>query len=335
MGLFRGKGVSKRALIVGIDAYDDPNIGNLSGAVKDARAMEAVLGQNEDGSPNYDCRILISPGPYAITKGFLRTQWDILFKDFDEEVLFYFAGHGTPTDIGGFLVTQDASDGDPGLSMQELVDRANQCKAREVLLILDCCFSGSLGNQASIQGNVENKAILREGVTILAASRPTQTSAEVGGHGVFTNLVLNALYGGAADVLGNVSAASVYAYAEQALGPWEQRPLYKSHASRLTPIRKCEPEVPLKIVRKLPEIFPDPMATLPLDPSYEWTIDPRNPKHEEIFDCLKFYRNSRMLRTVNKAVDLGDLYHAAKHSTGVRLTGLGRFYWKLAKERRI
>lgn len=327
--------MSKRALIVGLDQYDHPAIADLSGAVKDAQAMEAVLGTNEDSSPNYDCRLLTSPGPYPISRAFLRQQWDALFTDFHDEILFYFAGHGTPTDIGGFLVTQDGRNGDPGLAMQELVDRANQCKAREVLLILDCCFSGSLGNPASIQGDVENKAILREGITILAASRPTQTSAEVGGHGVFTNLVLNALYGGAADVLGNVSAASVYAYAEQALGPWEQRPLYKSHASRLTPIRKCAPEVPLQIVRRLPEIFPDPMATLPLDPSYEWSIDPRNPKHEEIFDCLKLYRNSRMLRTVNKVVDHGDLYHAAVHSTGVRLTGLGRFYWQLAKERRI
>lgn len=327
--------MAKRALIIGIDKYDHPGINDLSGAVKDARAIESVLAANEDESPNYDCRTFTSPGAWPVTRGFLRNKWDELFTNFDEEILFYFAGHGSPTDIGGFLVTQDATPDDPGLPMQELVDRANKSKAREVLLILDCCFSGSLGNPASIQGDVENRAILREGVTILAASRSTQTSAEVGGHGVFTNLVLNALYGGAADVLGNVSAASVYAYAEQALGPWEQRPLYKSHASRLTPIRRCEPEVPPPILRRLPELFPDPMATLPLDPSYEWSIEPRNPEHEEIFDCLKLYRNARMLRTVDKSVDHGDLYHAAIRSTGVRLTGLGRFYWQLAHEKRI
>ncbi len=328
--------MAKRALIIGINKYNSPGINDLSGAVKDARAMEQVLATNEDASPNYDCRTFTSPGAWPVTRGFLRGKWDELFTNFDEEILFYFAGHGTPTKIGGFLVTQDAAPDDPGLPMQELVDRANNSKAREVLIILDCCFSGSAGNPASIQGDVENKAILREGVTILAASLPTQVSTEaVGGHGLFTNLVLNALYGGAVDVLGNVSAASVYAYAEQALGPWEERPLYKSHASKLTPIRKCEPEVPLPIVRRLPQIFPDPMATLPLDPSYEWSVVPRDHTHEEIFDCLKLYRNARMLRTVNKAVDRGDLYHAAIHSTGVRLTGLGRFYWQLANERRI
>lgn len=328
--------MAKRALIIGIDKYNDPNIRDLTGAVKDARAMESVLATNEDGSPNYDCRTCTSPGPWPVSRGFLRDKWDELFAGFDEEILFFFAGHGTPTDIGGFLVTQDASSNDPGLPMQELVDRANRSKAREVLLILDCCFSGSLGNPASIQSDVENRAILREGVTILAASRPTETSAEAtGGHGVFTNLVLNALYGGAADVLGNVSAASVYAYAEQALGPWDQRPLYKSHASRLTPIRKCDPEVPLPIIRRLPQIFPDPMASLALDPSYEWSIEPRDTIKEEIFDCLKLYRNARMLRTTDKSIDRGDLYHAAVHSTGVRLTGLGRFYWQLAKESRI
>ncbi len=118
--------MAKRALIIGIDKYNHPGINDLSGAVKDARAMEAVLATNEDGSPNYDCRTYTSPGAWPVTRGFLRGKWDGLFSNFDEEILFYFAGHGTPTDIGGFLVTQDAGPDDPGLSMQELVDRANK-----------------------------------------------------------------------------------------------------------------------------------------------------------------------------------------------------------------
>jgi uncharacterized caspase-like protein len=65
-----------------------------------------------------------------------------------------------------------------------------------VLLILDCCFSGSIGNPPNLQGEIENQALLREGVTILAASRPAQVSMEVGGHGVFTKLVMGALRGG-------------------------------------------------------------------------------------------------------------------------------------------
>lgn len=326
--------MARRALLIGIDQYD--NISGLSGCVQDAGAMADVLETNEDGSPNYECRLYTSPGPGALTRGFIRTELENLFDGFDGDVLFYFAGHGAPTSVGGFLVTQDGQDNDIGIQMQELLDKANNSKAKEVLLILDCCFSGSLGNPASIQnGDLENRALLREGVTILAASRPTETSAEFNGHGVFTSLVLNALHGGATDVLGNVSAASVYALAEQALGAWDQRPMYKSHASRLTPIRQCNPEVPLPTLRRLPDIFPDPTSTLPLDKSYEHTESSKVDTNVEVFDCLKLYRNARLLRTVDPEKDKGDLYFACMHSTGVRLTGLGRFYWQLARDRRF
>lgn len=326
--------MARRALLIGIDEYN--HVSALSGCVKDATAMANVLATNEDGSPNYECRLHTSPGPKPLTRGFIRDVLENLFANFDGNILFYFAGHGAPTSVGGFLVTQDGQGKDIGIQMQELLDMANKSKAKEVLLILDCCFAGSLGNPASIQdGDLENRALLREGVTILAASRPTETSAEFNGHGVFTSLVLNALHGGAADVLGNVSAASVYALAEQALGAWDQRPMYKSHASRLMPIRKCEPEVPLQTLRRLPDIFPDPTATLPLDPTYEFTHASRIDDNIDVFNCLKLYRNARLLRTTEPDTDQGDLYFACLNSTGARLTGLGRFYWRLANDNRF
>jgi uncharacterized caspase-like protein len=114
-------------------------------------------------------------------------------------------------------MTQEASRGDPGIGMDELLALANKIDGpREVLLILDCCHSGAVGNPASMQSDIVGKALLREGVTILAASRPEQTAAEMGGHGMFTAMVLHALHGGAADVLGNVSAAGIYALVDQA-----------------------------------------------------------------------------------------------------------------------
>lgn len=148
---------------------------------------------------------------------------------------------------------------------------------------------------------------------------------------MFTSMVLHALHGGASDVLGKVSAAGIYAHVDQALGAWDQRPMYKSHASRLSPVRLCEPAVPPKILRQLPKIFPDPMGTITLDPSYEHSVPSADPDHVAVFNTLKIYRNARLVRTT----DHDDLYFAALNSTGVRLTGLGRFYWKLAKEGKV
>ena len=40
-----------------------------------------------------------------------------------------------------------------------------------------------------------------------------------------------------------VSAAAIYAYVEEALGPWDQRPIYKSNATNLSPFRHCKPDL--------------------------------------------------------------------------------------------
>ncbi len=326
--------MSRRALIVGLNQYDTLNA--LTGCVNDAELLEEVLSRHEDDSLNYDCRLFTSPGqganPPAITRALLREELKALFAPGADAALFYFAGHGCITDFGGFIMTQEANRDDPGIGMEDLLALANKVGGpREVLLILDCCHSGALGNPASIQSDLAGKALLREGVTILAASRPEQTAAELGGHGMFTAMVLHALHGGAADVLGNVSPAGIYALVDQALGAWDQRPIYKTHASRMSPVRKCTPAVGPGLLRLLPELFPDPMGNLRLDPSYERTSPNVDPKHVAIFDNLVRFRDARLVRTVD-----GDhLYFVAMKSGCVRLTGLGRSYWYLAKNGRI
>ena len=323
--------MAKRALIVGINQYD--SVSSLSGCVPDAEAMAHVLGRNGDGSLNFECRLMTSPGSQPVTRANLRQQWRELFKDFKDDVLFYFSGHGTPTEVGGYLVTQEGTVDDPGLPMEDIVTMANSSSARTVLLILDCCFSGSMGNPAGLQGNsLEEKALLREGVTILAASRSTEVAMEVGGHGVFTNLLLGALRGGAANVRGQVSAASMYAYAEAALGAWNQRPLYKSHAAQLAPVRTCDPIVPDASLREIPTLFPNTDHELSLDPTFEETnLSAAKLENVAVFKKLKRLQIGGLVRP--KAGD--DLYWSAERSGAVVLTDLGKFYWQLVRSDRI
>ena len=323
--------MTRRALLIGIDQYD--KISPLKGCVNDALAMQEVLERHENGNRNYDCRVLTSPGRKPITRRFLREQWTELFENFDGDVLFYFSGHGSPTNVGGYLVTQDGEPGDPGIAMNDLLVLANRSKAKSILLILDCCFGGDLGNPPNLQsdGSIENQALLKEGLTILAASRPTQIASELAGHGVFTNLVLGALKGGASDIRGRVSAASIYAYVEQALGAWDQRPVYKSHADRLPPVRFCRAWVPDSLLRELPNIFPQSDSIFAMDPSFEITDPARKPENVELFDKFKVLRNARLLTTQEDK----DLYYVALESKWVQLTPLGQFYWELVKRGRI
>jgi uncharacterized caspase-like protein len=314
----------RRALLVGINAYPrDP----LLGCANDARALQQVLQRQADGSPNFECRLLTAP-PQPITRSILRAQATELFAQEAEVALFFFSGHGTENLLGGYLVTPDAERYDEGLPMADLLTLANRSPVREVVIVLDCCSSGALGQAPALDGL---SAQLREGVSVLTASRASQPSLEVGGWGLFSSLVHSALDGGAADVIGNVTAAGIYAYVDQALGPWQQRPLFKTHVSRLTSLRKCSPAVPLATLRRLPEWFTSPEAYLQLDPSFEPDVEPHDPEHEAIFAQLQKCRAAKLVEPVGEE----HLYFAAIRSKACRLTPLGHYYWRLAREARV
>jgi hypothetical protein len=319
--------LNKRALIVGIDQYQ--HLPPLTGCVADALSMNELLQRHDDGSSNYSCRLLTSADA-PITKDLLRSAWNGLFDNFDGHVLFHFSGHGSPTRIGGVIATQDGTQPEPGLRMDDLLLLARDSRAKSILLIIDCCFADNMGDPSFLQGTGvgQNQTYLREGLTILAASQKTETAHEAAGHGVFTKLVLGALGGGAADVRGRVSAASVYAYVEQALGPWDQRPMYKSYADRLPPVRLCKPSVPDLLLRELPRIFPLESSVFSLDPSYERTHQTAESGHIGVFNKFKVLRNANLLATRSGE----DLYYVAMGSGWVRLTPLGRFYWSLANK---
>ncbi len=316
--------MSRRALLVGVDQYD--HFDNLSCCVDDAMQIEALLKTHEDGSPNYHCTRLSSDRD-GITEASLRAALRKLTNDAskNDDLLFYFSGHGMIIDGEGALVTQDAKPNDVGFPMYELLRRINRCGAGSVMIILDCCHSGEMGNTSN--GGTINQTTLSEGVTILSASTPHQKSQEGLLNSLFTELVMAALEGGAADVRGHVSAASIYAYVEQALGPWQQRPMYKSFAPRLDPLRFCRPSVPDEVLRQLPVLFRGPDASLKLDPSWEVTHELQDPDNVAKFDLLKILRDGRLLNRHGK-----NLYDLALESGSVLLTPLGRLYWQLAKK---
>jgi caspase domain-containing protein len=234
----------RRALCVGIEEYD------LNGCVNDAQRMKAILERQHDGSPNFECKALHVPKgqPNVVTRAVLREFLTRLLGDPADVALFHFSGHGMINNLDGYLVTQDAKKSDEGVAMSEILKLANDSAAREVVLLLDCCFSGALGNVPSLDSS---KTILREGISILTAGRGDQPSVEAGGGGVFTSLVVDALDGGAANILGAVSAPAIYAYVEAALGAWDQRPMFKSHVSSAVELRCCTPPIERAILRRI------------------------------------------------------------------------------------
>ena len=251
----------RRALLVGIDDYP---FAPLTGCVNDARAMAALLRCNHDDSPNFPQPRLITSDAATITRASLRADIDELFRDEADVALLYFAGHGSVNNLDGYLVTPDARKYEEGVGLSEVLNLVNASRAKEAVVILDSCFGGAFSTVPATGSTLAN---IREGVSVLTASRPTQTAAESNGGGLFTGLVCSALAGGAADVIGKVTVASVYAYVDEALGPWDQRPLFKSNVSHLFSLRQTPPSVPLSTLRQLPDWFPTPTEVLSLDPS--------------------------------------------------------------------
>jgi hypothetical protein len=191
-------------------------------------------------------------------------------------------------------------------------------------IVLDCCFSGAAGGVPQLG---DSASALRHGLSILAASRGDQTSAETSdGRGLFSTYFCAALEGGAADVLGKVTVASVYAYLSELFGPWDQRPMFKSNVDRLHELRLCKPAVALQDLRRLPEFFHHDHDHYALDPSYEPTEDPRDATHEEIFSILQRFRAAKLLEPNG----VEHMYYAALHSGSCALTPLGKHYWRLA-----
>src|SRR6516164_11754868 len=94
--------VMRRALTVGVDDYAKAP---LSGCVKDAAAIEGLLSKHEDGSPNFDCMLVTAPSG-QVTRKSLKKQVEELFQHEADVALFYFSGHGTANNLGGYLVTQ-------------------------------------------------------------------------------------------------------------------------------------------------------------------------------------------------------------------------------------
>lgn len=326
----------RKALAIGINDYKNTP---LSGCVSDAERVHSLLWRNDDHQLNVQSRLWTAPAsqagmakgppfPLEITRSSLRKVLEEFFEGTGELAIFFFAGHGyLNKKFGGYLVTQDAVARDEGVAMLDLLTLANKSKIKEIVIILDCCYSGAMAQDRDAEG-ISN---LREGVTILSASGPTEVSREEGGHGVFSNLVCDAMEGGAADVQGKVSVANIYAYADEALGAFEQRPFFKSSISKLATLRRCQPAVPLEVLQLLPVYFPTPLYVYPLDPSYEPEAEPKHEEHEKIFGHLQNLRDARLVVPVGEK----HLYHAAMHSKACKLTPLGRSYWRLAHEAKL
>jgi len=323
----------KIALVVGINHYQ--HCSSLFGCVNDANNVKSLLERNGNGSVNFDCKLMTaSSSSESISRSTLKDNIAKLLNTEAQIAVLYFAGHGHIEPTGGYLIASDSRRGDEGVSLSEILIMANKSPAANKVIILDSCHSGIAGSMP----NGEQLATLSEGLTVLTASTMDQYASEEDGSGVFTNLLVDALNGSAANLTGEITPGSIYAHIDQSLGAWEQRPVFKTNVKQFVSLRSVNPSIPTEDLRRIVEFFPTTGYEFPLDPTYEPESKGRDegmpdpiPENTRIFALLQKYNRLNLLVPVGAT----HMWNAAMESKSCKLTVLGEHYRRLASKGRI
>jgi hypothetical protein len=223
------------ALSIGIDLYEDKRIAALRYAESDAKAMSTVL---KALCPGEDAVQLLT-GKAATRRGIeLAVSWLGKASSAEDTVIFYFAGHGSPDILSAnlsarsnYLVCWD-SVADDLFATAVPMDRvrewfAYRLRARGIVALFDCCFSGAAGGRTFSFGTTRApyrgdpyEGIAGEGRAILSATGANELALEdeeVQG-GVFTCYVLDFLLHTRSGVRpGLASVDELYVYVHDAV----------------------------------------------------------------------------------------------------------------------
>lgn len=187
-----------KAIFVGINKHLNPAIPELSGAKRDATALWALFTDTIDG---LSARLLLDEAAThtEVTHAILGV---LAAAQPDDVIVISFAGHGSPD--GNLVVfdTDPANLSATAVSMIDLAEAFKATKARAVLCILDCCFSGQaparvLETTARPRNAFALTGIHGEGRILLAACATNESAWEQPGtgHGLLTHAVIEAWAG--------------------------------------------------------------------------------------------------------------------------------------------
>ena len=325
----------RKALVVGIDNYPTDK---LNCCVNDANEVAKLLEFNEDEKRNFSIKLLTDANA---TKRKIKKALEIIYSDDTDVGLFYFSGHGFKDDCDGKIVTVDFNEDDYGISLVDIINIVKKSKCKNKIVILDCCFSGKMG-EVFLMGE---ESILPKNTTILTACREQEVAIEVNGHGIFTNLLINALEGGACDISGNITPGSIYSFIDSSLGAFDQRPLFKTNVSEFVSLRKSKEKMSDTEIRKLAKLFLKEEMKYQLDSSFEPTNYPGSKEIGEKDLQEPYFKetNGLIFSLLQKGVSNGlvkpttekHMFYAAMKSDTCELTGLGKHYRYMVEHEKI
>jgi hypothetical protein len=212
------------AIVIGIEQYQQ-GLPKADFATRDAQItkdyLTKVMGYQEEN-------VLLLTNERATKTGIEKyiEHWLPNRIEKDAAVFIYYSGHGAPNPKTGdaYLVPYD---GDPafvdatGYPLKRLYEHLGRLPAKEVVVMLDSCFSGAGGRSVIAEGmrpmglSIETPVLAGNKTVVLAASSGTQVSStfKAQGHGLLTYYFLKGLRGEAdANKDGSVDLSEVFAY---------------------------------------------------------------------------------------------------------------------------
>ena len=245
------------AVVIGIESYRE-KLPKADFADHDAKLMG-----------DYLIKVMGYPEQNVVVRLNERASRTDLVKYFEEwlrnnveaggSVFVYYSGHGAPNPKNGdsYLVPYD---GDPtfvdatGYPLKRLYEQVGKLPAKEVVVMLDSCFSGSGGRSVIAKGmrpmllKVENPVLAGGKTVVLSASQGDQFSStyEQKGHGLLTYYFLKGLQGEAdKNKDGSVELAELYDYVK----PQVERKARRDFQNEQTPQLLGNPELLKRGVR--------------------------------------------------------------------------------------
>ncbi|MDA3823458.1 MAG: caspase family protein [Bacteroidales bacterium] len=224
------------AIVIGVEKYRQ-KLPKADYAENDAKIMAEYL-EKVMGYPEENIVTLINDR--ALKSDFEKYlgKWLPNNVEKDSSVFIYYSGHGAPNPKTGdaYLVPYD---GDPsfieetGYPLKRLYAKLDTLQAKEIIVVLDSCFSGAGGRSVLAKGarplvmNMDKQVLHSDRIAILSASSGSQISSthEKEGHGLFTYFLLKGIKEG------NSELGTLYNY----LKPQVERIARKTYNNEQTP----------------------------------------------------------------------------------------------------
>lgn len=194
------------ALVIGIGKYREEKIPAVKYAVRDAEVMAKYL-ENLGGIPRANIQVLTDDkASKSDIQGYIE-DWLPRRVNRNSTVFIYYSGHGAP-DLHGknaFIVPYEGQPDFPSklYPLQSMYDSLSKLPAKEVVVMLDSCFSGAKGRSITPEGarplvmTLNEIAPANNKVIVMAGATGNQISSDYdrARHGLFTYYILRGLRG--------------------------------------------------------------------------------------------------------------------------------------------